>query len=538
MKSYSIILLALLVFLPLLLLAWGGVQLAAFEQEKVQANIREILTNQLAQIDRSIQNQFDQLAEEMRELTSLDVYQFGELRDIAREDPRMTQLFVIDPNDFLIYPNPNGALTATERNFLMKAADLINDRELQLSDPQKANEGIIKPKTASQKQSPISGSWHVWYWGSGMHLIYWQRRPDGHIVGVALERARWVADVIIQLPDTPVSVESETASASRTQIVESGSNVIYKWGAYNPPANESFAAEYRLAAPLTAWQLQAFVPIEVLSAGQSGTQNLIAGLIISGLALMALAIAIGRQYGRDMREATRRVSFVNQVSHELRTPLTNIRMYAELLSQDLESFDVEEKPQRRLQVILNECQRLSRLIGNVLTFARQERKTLQVCSKSVVVDDIIQQVVDSFRPSLEQKQFEVKLDLNARETVEVDPDMLEQILVNLISNVEKYAASGKWMKITSQLNNSLVSISVLDRGPGIDAEQRGQVFKPFGRASDNLSQSAGTGIGLSIVQHLARLHGGDANIVASGEGSQFRVTLQNLGGSGNENSDR
>jgi signal transduction histidine kinase len=524
----------MLVLIPLLLLGWGGIRLAAHEREEVKANIEQLLTNQLAEIDREIQSQFSLLADEMQVITTIDHYDAAELREIVRNDPRIFQLFVIDPEDLLLYPAPAGALTNIERSFLLKAADLINDRKLQLSAPLEAQEDRLLGE-----KSPRTGGWHVWYWGSGMHLIYWQRRANGHIVGVALERSRWVADIITELPDTPINLKSNSTTVSRTQIIESGSNTIYKWGAFDPPPTESPSAEHRLSAPLSAWQLQTFVPLGILSAGQSGTQNLIAGLVLSGLALIGLAFAIERQYGRDMREATRRVSFVNQVSHELRTPLTNIRMYAELLAQDLESLEEEgEQPQRRLNVILNECQRLTRLIGNVLTFARQEKQTLQVCPKPVQVDEVIKQVIDSFRPSLNQKGIEVVLELNACETVQVDADMLEQILVNLISNVEKYAANGKWMKISSHNTEGITTFSVADHGPGIEQAQRSKVFTPFWRASDNLNQSAGTGIGLTIVRHLSRLHGGDAILLPSQEGAEFQVTLRHTGGMEDEDSDR
>lgn len=525
----------MLVLIPLILLGWGGIRLAAHERVEVKANIEQLLTSQLSEIDRAIQSQFSLLADEMQVITSIDQYEADELRKIVRSDPRIFQLFVIDPEDLLLYPAPAGALTDIERSFLLKAADLINDRKLQLSHSRDAQEDRL----LREKKTSRTGSWHVWYWGSGMHLIYWQRRANGHIVGVALERSRWMADVITDLPDTPINLNSQSKTVSRTQIIESGSNTIYKWGAYDPPSSDSPAAEYRLSAPLSAWQLQTFVPLGILTAGQSGTQNLIAGLVISGLALIGLAFAIERQYGRDMREASRRVSFVNQVSHELRTPLTNIRMYAELLAQDLESLEEEgEQPQRRLNVILNECQRLTRLIGNVLTFARQEKETLQVCSKPVQVDEVIKHVIDSFRPSLNQKGIEVLLDLNSSGTVLVDADILEQILVNLISNVEKYAAKGKWIKISSSNTQGVTTISVADRGPGIDYAQRSKVFEPFWRASDNLNQSAGTGIGLTIVQHLARLHGGDAILLPSKQGTEFEVTLRHSGEKSNEDSDR
>ncbi|MBT5019222.1 MAG: hypothetical protein HON04_10805, partial [Planctomicrobium sp.] len=130
----------MLVLIPLLLLGWGGIRLAAHEREEVKANIEQLLTNQLAEIDREIQSQFSLLADEMQVITTIDHYDAAELREIVRNDPRIFQLFVIDPEDLLLYPAPAGALTNIERSFLLKAADLINDRKLQLSAPLEAQE--------------------------------------------------------------------------------------------------------------------------------------------------------------------------------------------------------------------------------------------------------------------------------------------------------------------------------------------------------------------------------------------------------------
>ncbi|MCH7728560.1 MAG: hypothetical protein IH991_19070, partial [Planctomycetes bacterium] len=103
-------------------------------------------------------------------------------------------------------------------------------------------------------------------------------------------------------------------------------------------------------------------------------------LAVMGVALGGLAIYLYRGHAREMHEASQRVNFVNQVSHELKTPLTNIRMYADLMELDLQAIDAESaaKPHSRLQVIISESQRLSRLIGNVLTFAKQQRGPMEL----------------------------------------------------------------------------------------------------------------------------------------------------------------
>ena len=140
-------------------------------------------------------------------------------------------------------------------------------------------------------------------------------------------------------------------------------------------------------------------------------------------------------------------------------------------------------------------------------------------------DDLITACLERFAPPLRDKQIAVEFDAHAPQTVWVDVDVLEQILVNLFSNVEKYAAAGKLLKIVSSQVGDRTTIVVEDRGPGIPAGQRERIFEPFHRVSHALEDSPGTGIGLSIARDLARNHGGDVVWEAAEQGARFRVTL-------------
>jgi signal transduction histidine kinase len=251
------------------------------------------------------------------------------------------------------------------------------------------------------------------------------------------------------------------------------------------------------------------------------------------LAAVSLVIAVGgyllvREYARDMRSAEQQVSFVNQVSHELKTPLTNIRMYAELLERDFDQMEtkVEDGLRGRLAVILSESQRLSRLIGNVLTFARHQRDTLSLRPVDTVPGQVVEQIVDRFRPALEEKGIAIEIDNDGEKELSIDTDILEQIVGNLISNVEKYAAEGGRISIESRVAGNRLSVDIRDVGPGIEPSKRGLVFEPFRRACNDVSSAAGTGIGLSIARELARLHGGDLVLKESDQGCWFQATLQ------------
>jgi signal transduction histidine kinase len=207
-------------------------------------------------------------------------------------------------------------------------------------------------------------------------------------------------------------------------------------------------------------------------------------------------------------------------------------MYAELLERDLDAAeeDVAAQPRQRLAVITSEAQRLSRLIGNVLTFARQKRKTLEPRPYDTNVMTLVRQIVDRFTPSLAEHGIMVTVEGASEQTLKVDSDFVEQILGNLINNVERYAASGKALTVSCATTESRVTIDVIDSGPGIPAHQRADVFRPFCRLSNDLRASTGTGIGLSIARDLARLHHGDVRLMDAAQGCWFRAELGSLNG--------
>ncbi len=217
---------------------------------------------------------------------------------------------------------------------------------------------------------------------------------------------------------------------------------------------------------------------------------------------------------------------MNQVSHELRTPLTNICLYADLVSDSLDSESDEDAPNRqRMAVIQSESQRLGRLISNVLQYARDESHPSDLRIRAAVVDDIVRDVLTAFEPRLHAVGLTVSQKLSAGNVRCVDPDVVEQILVNLISNAEKYAASGKRLEVETQQALEHVDIWVRDEGPGVAAKMKDKVFLPFVRASDRLDAPAGTGIGLTIARTLARKHGGDCRLLPSPIGAVFHCRL-------------
>jgi len=371
---------------------------------------------------------------------------------------------------------------------------------------------------------PASQGWFVWYWGRGIQLVFWRRGADGHIVGAELDQSRLLSDIIALLPGTDPT-QTRTLPG-RITLTNALGRSIYQWGSYEPPATEKPFVERSVTYPLSAWRLKYFLPSEQLITGKAKSLyiGLIAGLFALGLTLLGLAVYFYRESTREIRQASQRVTFVNQVSHELKTPLTNIRMYAELMESDL--LEEDKKSKRHLAIIVSESQRLSRLIANILSFSRKQRNKLILRRRPGIVDECIRSVLDNFRASLENHSIKVEFISGADQRVNFDPDVVEQILGNLLNNVEKYAASGGSVKIESRLEDSSTVIIVSDRGPGVPARRREKIFTAFYRVSNKLTDGvSGTGIGLAIARDLARLHGGDLILLPSTQGAVFELRL-------------
>ncbi|MEO2016627.1 MAG: HAMP domain-containing sensor histidine kinase [Fuerstiella sp.] len=605
MKRRPLILIALIVILPLAALTWAALRIADSEQIVVRQRFRQLMEDRLHDVNDNVAIFFENAERSLNQITTIDHFDVDQLRQVIRSEPTMLQMFVLNPAGQITYPDPGDmeSLNGRERLFLVQAAKMFTGKDLKeaivraehvtnVASGQVAEEGNRSassqrrvPMSSQTLPSPVpqavqelqvqqkfqapsqlvqdaysvpqvqniaefteSSGWFVWYWDRGLNLIYWQRRSSGHIVGCALERARWMADLVAHLPETVDSAtEKVRRVTTRVRLVNTSAEPVYQWGGFEPE-HANPLCEVPVVAPLASWRLQCFVPEDQLTAGtgRSVYFTLAAGLCAVAAALAVIAVLFVREYARDMHEASQQVSFVNQVSHELKTPLTNIRMYAELLDRDLDGMENDNavRPKQRLNIILSEGQRLSRLIGNVLTFARQQRKTLQPQPRQEIPDKLIRTILDRFGPAFGDQQIDVQLDLNAEQAMLLDPDFVEQIVGNLVSNVEKYAASGGLLRIESQLSRQKsasnipdksvansdsscqLTIDVIDKGPGVEPAKRGEIFQPFARVSNTLSYAAGTGIGLSIARDLARLHGGDVVLMESSAGCRFRVTLR------------
>ena len=512
MRPRLIIALLSLVLGPVAVLTALGVKVTRDEREVKRAQIEGLLRERLeltaGQIGRFVQKRERQLDE----LTTLPSVQSDVIRARMRSAPFVDQIFVQRADGELTFPSLDGPLSTAERAFLRRTEQLWTQGDA----------FAVPSETTTHADARPASGWYTWYRDNGLGLIYWQRDPAGRTVGAELGRVRMLADIVAELPST----EDGRHPGSRITLTDARGHVVYQWGAHEPAPGEEARVAVALSAPLSTWKLQTYMSRERLAAEAGGPTALAtaAGIVAVALALAGLAIYLYREGTRQIRAAEQRVSFVNQVSHELKTPLTNIRMYAEMLEGEIDPDDT--RAGRHLGIIVSESQRLSRLIGNVLTFARQHRGALELRPRPTVVDRVIEEVLAQFAPSLAQKEIAVAVAGAAPTRVQADADVIAQILANLISNVEKYGAAGKRLELEVAQTGDRTTVRVRDHGAGIPPGRAAEVFRPFVRLRNDVTEGvSGAGIGLGLARDLARLHGGDLVLLPAASGTHLELTL-------------
>lgn len=534
------IILILLVSLPICILSWLSYQLNKNEQIVQAHQTQKLIDSQLKAVERELKAYFEQLEIQLRSdhqrLSNIRQHSLtSEVRNYLHESALIQNIFILSESASLVFP-PINQTSVKEVKFIAQSEPLWTNPELfnnlavkdetTLSFASKDSvarlESYISQKKSVASFSPniLPSGWISWYAGSYSRLLFWVRDSTGRVIGFDLNRMRMLSDLINRLPDE--SKYNNNLALSAIQLRDDKSTVLYQWGKYSISNDQQPVVKRYLSPPLANWKIAYFSD---KSSGYTlnGVGHL-SGLFAFGIALIGLGIYFYREQQREMVQAQQRVSFVNQVSHELKTPLTNIRMYAELLTDEIDEED--RIPNKYLKVISGESLRLSRLIENVLNFSRSQRNTIKINKTPGIIDDCVKNTIIAFEATLHNKGMQFETNYSAAKIVYFDKGFIEQILNNLLSNAEKYANSGKKITLSTQITNHECKISVQDNGPGIPIAARPHIFEPFYRVSSKLTDGiSGTGIGLNIARQLAQLHGGDLKLVESELGACFVLSL-------------
>ena len=238
-------------------------------------------------------------------------------------------------------------------------------------------------------------------------------------------------------------------------------------------------------------------------------------------------VSVFRDVTAEVEAKRAEAELISTVSHELRTPMTSIKGYVELLLMGAVG-DVTDDQQHFLSIIKSNTDRLTKLLNDLLDISRMESGRIALSPKVMRIDGVASQVVVAMEGRAEEKGLALRSEVPpGLPEIIADPDRVAQILTNLIANACNYTLSGGEIVVSATAQDDMVHVSVSDTGIGIAEEDRAKVFQRYFRVDDTVVQDApGAGLGLSIVQALVEMHGGQVWIESElGKGSTFSFSL-------------
>ncbi|MCB1229656.1 MAG: HAMP domain-containing histidine kinase [Verrucomicrobiae bacterium] len=429
---------------------------------------------------------------------------------------------------------PLGQLSPTEDNdnggfsrFAKAATDALSTNPNRLAwSKLDLTTGQLREKISDAPEGAISR-----FVSGGLQVLLWRRDPSapGKVFWVQLdldELRNDLAEIVHDAAEKP-GTEKETSLAL---LDAAGKVVAQTVPGFTTDWRQPFVAT-EVGEILPHWEVAAYLLDPEAVARSARSARLLLWMLIPFLliAIGAGGFLIMRDIGREMRLARQKTDFVSNVSHELKTPLTSIRMFSDLLGN---RPDLNET--KRLEysgIISRESARLSRLINNLLDFSRMERGEKRYQMEPIAIRPFIEETLDTCRHQIESDGFHLTVDCpeNSGGVPRVigDRDALAQVMLNLISNAEKYGGDAREIRVELLCDGDSAEVAVLDRGPGISRKQAEKVFEKFYRADDSLASGIeGSGLGLTLARQIARAHGGDlVHQPRSGGGSRFVLSL-------------
>jgi two-component system phosphate regulon sensor histidine kinase PhoR len=289
-------------------------------------------------------------------------------------------------------------------------------------------------------------------------------------------------------------------------IVDESNQIVF-----GPDLTEAgvYTVGHRFPRTLYRWRLQVAPRQAALLQAQSRSRRRgEAALPLLSFAIILLS-AIFFLYAaeKERRLNELKSELMANVSHELKTPLSVVRMFAEMLRSN--RVPSEERRHEYLDIICRESERLTSLIDNVLDFSALERGRGPYRLRRGDLNEAVGRALDAFRYRGEQDGVEIQLHKpDELPPVLIDPEAIALAVINLLDNAIKYGGRTP-VELKLSAKRSSVDIAVRDHGPGIPSDSLRRVFERFYRGPQS-SPTRGSGIGLSLVQHIAQAHGGRA----------------------------
>jgi len=291
---------------------------------------------------------------------------------------------------------------------------------------------------------------------------------------------------------------------TRYNIVDESNHVVF-----GPDLSKAgvYTVGYGFPKTLYRWRLQvAPRQAELLQAqGRSRLRGAAALPVMSFAIILLSAIFFLYAAEKERRLSKLKSELMANVSHELKTPLSVVRMFADMLRSD--RVPSEQRRLEYLDIICRESERLTSLIDNVLDFSALESGQGTYRLRRGDLAEAVRRALDAFRYRSEQEGVEIRLEASKDlPPVMIDQEAIALAVINLLDNAVKYGGQTP-VELELSARRSVVDISVRDHGPGIPPESLHLVFDRFYRGP-HTGPTRGSGIGLSLVKHIAQAHGG------------------------------
>lgn len=231
----------------------------------------------------------------------------------------------------------------------------------------------------------------------------------------------------------------------------------------------------------------------------------------------------------ELRQANEmRAKFMDVLAHELRSYLTPVGAYIGTIKLG-ELGDITSEQKEKLEEASKKLDKIDQLVEDTLDLSRMEADRVRLSKESIFLPDMIEEIIGDFEPEIKEKNHELLTNLSEDVPIVAgDPNLLEKVFRNLISNAIQYTPKGGKISVeVSQAEENGVHFKVSDTGIGIPEEHQDRIFQKFYRVEENSNdEPRGLGMGLAIAKHFVELHGGEIWVESEvGEGSTFHVKL-------------
>lgn len=330
---------------------------------------------------------------------------------------------------------------------------------------------------------------------------------------------------IAQTPGHELMLLSQEA-ANLIEVTEKGARINTPRDDYRLTANERQRILYSKPIPGTRWTVADLHQADLFSAYQFNAilnYSFIYAMFFFVVAIMVFVIRKEEKLRLDAEK--HKDDFLSVINHELRTPITSIKGALGLVANGI-TGEINEKTRELITIALNNSERLNLLINDLLDIKKFESGKMELNLIPTQINDFVESCINTHQGYA--VKHNVQFQLRHTQTglfADIDPDRMEQVISNLLSNAAKYGAEQDHIIIDVSKTSDNIRISITDHGPGIPEGFKDRIFQKFTQSSIE-HHKGGTGLGLSIVKMIVEAHDGKINFTSqSGKGTTFVVDL-------------